>query len=125
MLGLHVRWRHHHLYTTSTSHHTTYSTAEGCAPQTEETVTTTAAFGPAWICIGDDGGDKIYPNCSPGFPFEIIAGSVNYNTNTHTETYVCSADPAAIPTLSEWAQLDMAALLVGGGLLAIRRQAKG
>ncbi len=29
--------------------------------------------------------------------------------------------PAGIPTLSEWAQIGMAALLVGGGLLAIRR----
>jgi len=28
----------------------------------------------------------------------------------------------AIPTLSEWAQIGMAALLVGGGLLALRRQ---
>lgn len=33
--------------------------------------------------------------------------------------------PAGIPTLSEWAQIGMAALLVGGGLLAIRRQANG
>ena len=32
-----------------------------------------------------------------------------------------SVVPAAIPTLSEWAQIGMAALLVGGGLVAIRR----
>jgi hypothetical protein len=30
--------------------------------------------------------------------------------------------PAPIPTLSEWAQIGMAALLVGGGLLALRRR---
>lgn len=105
--------------TTSTSHHTTYSTAENCTPHTQETVTTTQALGPGWICIGDDGGDKIYPNCSPGFPFNVAAGTTNINTNTHTETFVCSAEP--IPTLSEWAQIGMAALLVGGGLLALRR----
>ncbi len=29
---------------------------------------------------------------------------------------------AAIPTLSEWAQIGMAALLVGGGLLALRKR---
>lgn len=32
-----------------------------------------------------------------------------------------SPTPAGIPTLSEWAQIGMAGLLVGGGLLAIRR----
>jgi hypothetical protein len=31
----------------------------------------------------------------------------------------------AIPTLSEWAQIGMAALLVGGGLWAMRRRAEG
>ena len=30
--------------------------------------------------------------------------------------------PAGIPTLSEWAQIGMVALLLGGGLLAIRRK---
>jgi subtilisin family serine protease len=30
--------------------------------------------------------------------------------------------PAGIPTLSEWAQIGMAALLVGGGLLALRKR---
>lgn len=30
--------------------------------------------------------------------------------------------PADIPTLSEWAQIGMAALLVGGGLLARRKR---
>ncbi len=38
---------------------------------------------------------------------------------------VAVASTTGIPTLSEWAQIGMAALLVGGGLLAIRRQAKG
>lgn len=33
-----------------------------------------------------------------------------------------SSSSTGIPTLSEWAQIGMVALLVGGGLLAIRRR---
>jgi hypothetical protein len=97
-------------FTTSTTHHTTYSTAEDCTPHTQETAATTFIFGPATILIGED----------QSIPFFVAAGSQNFNTNTHTETFVC--DVAAIPTLSEWAQIGMAALLVGGGLLALRKQ---
>lgn len=35
---------------------------------------------------------------------------------------VAVSSPAGIPTLSEWAQIGMVALLVGGGLLAIRKR---
>jgi hypothetical protein len=108
-------------FTTSTTQHTTYSTAEGCTPHTDNTVTTTQALGPTTICVGDLGaGGQTPPNCSPGDPFYVSAGNSNINTNTHTETYVCSAEP--IPTLSEWAQIGMASLLIGGGLLALRHR---
>lgn len=46
------------------------------------------------------------------------------NSDANEEIFL-SSDPAsqaaAVPTLSEWAQIGMAGLLVGGGLLAIRR----
>jgi hypothetical protein len=51
--------------------------------------------------------------------FFVAAGTTNLNTNTHTETFLDVCDAAAIPTLSEWAQIGMAALLMGGGLLAL------
>jgi len=35
-----------------------------------------------------------------------------------------AVSPSGIPTLSEWAQIGMAALLVGGGLLAVRRNGR-
>lgn len=92
---------------------------------TEQSVTTTAAFGPTSILIGDEQSQTFF----------VAAGTVNYNTNTHTQTFMNdlyrttdsyellgqAQAPAAIPTLSEWAQIGMADLLVGGGLLAIRR----
>ena len=102
--------------TTSTSHHT----SAGCPARTQDTVTVTVAFGPTTICIGNDGGDKTPPNCSPGVLFTVAAGTENIDTNVHTETFVC--DATAIPTLSEWAWIGMIGLLLAGGVLALRRR---
>lgn len=45
------------------------------------------------------------------------------NADGNGEIYLASSPEAtSIPTLSEWAQLGMVALLVGGGLLALRRR---
>lgn len=47
---------------------------------TEETVTLEQTIGPGTIIIGDrDNG---------GVPFEVRAGTVNFNDNTHTETFI-------------------------------------
>jgi Ice-binding-like len=47
------------------------------------------------------------------------AGAVTLNQNTIGAS--CFRPEAGIPTLSQWAQIGMVALLLGGGLLAIRR----
>jgi hypothetical protein len=90
----------------------------------QQSVTTTTTFGPATILIGEDQSQTFF----------VAAGTMNINTNTHTETFVndlflttqayglLAVDARAIPTLSEWAQLGMAALLVLGGLAALRRR---
>ena len=91
-------------FTTSTTHHT----SAGCPAHTETSATTTATLGPTTIFIGDD----------QTVTFFVAAGTTNFNTNTHTETFVCDAAP--IPTLSEWALIGMAGLLLAGGLLALR-----
>jgi hypothetical protein len=44
---------------------------------TEATVTTTASLGPGTILIGDDQSQTFF----------VQAGTTNYNTNTHTETF--------------------------------------
>jgi IPTL-CTERM motif len=95
--------------TTSTTHHTTHSAAADCVAHAETTVTQTTSLGPGTILIGED----------QSATFFVAAGTTNINTNTHTEFFICDATP--IPTLSEWAQIGMAALLLGGGLLALRR----
>jgi len=41
------------------------------------------------------------------------------NADGNNEIFLASSASAAIPTLSEWAQIGMAALLFDGGLLAI------
>ena len=97
-------------FSTSTTHHTTHSTAADCVAHTETSQTTTTTFGPATILIGEDQSQTFF----------VAAGTLNINTNTHTEIFVC--DAVGIPTLSEWAQIGMAALLVGGGLVALRKQ---
>ena len=91
-------------FSSSTTHHT----SAGCPAHTETTVTTSSTFGPATILIGED----------QSVVFFVVAGTINVNTNTHTETFVCEA--TAIPTLSEWALIGMAGLLLAGGLLALR-----
>jgi hypothetical protein len=96
--------------TTSTTHHTTHSTAADCVAHTETSTITTSTIGPATILVGEDQSQTFF----------VAAGTVNFNTNTHTETFVC--DAVGIPTLSEWAQIGMVALLLGGGLLALRKQ---
>lgn len=96
--------------TTSTTHHTTHSTAADCVAHTETSITTTTTFGPATIMIGEDQSQAFF----------VAAGTLNVSTNTHTEPFVCDATP--IPTLSEWAQIGMVALLLGGGLLALRKK---
>ncbi len=93
-------------FTTSTTHHT----SAGCPPHTEQSVTTTTTFGPATILIGED----------QAFTFFVAAGTLNINSNTHTETFVC--DAAQIPALSPVALIGMAGLLVAGGLLALHRR---
>lgn len=99
---------------------------------TTQTVSTTTSFGPGTILIGDDQSQTFF----------VQAGTININTNTHTESFVNQlyqttvyheatypldgeVEAVSIPTLSEWAQIGMVALLIGGGLLAIRRQTKG
>lgn len=54
---------------------------------------------------------------APGGP-----GNTDGNEEIFLATSQESPPVAAIPTLSEWAQIGMAALLVGGGLLAIRKR---
>ena len=97
-------------FTTSTTHHTTHDTAADCVAHTEISQTTLYTIGPATIMIGEDQSQTFF----------VAAGEDNFNTNTHTEIFVC--DAVGIPTLSEWAQIGMAALLLGGGLLALRKQ---
>lgn len=57
---------------------------------------------------------------------DLASGSPG-NTDGNEEIFLATSqeDPpvTAVPTLSEWAQIGMAALLVGGGLLAIRKRA--
>ncbi|MDE2179331.1 MAG: IPTL-CTERM sorting domain-containing protein [candidate division NC10 bacterium] len=53
-------------------------------------------------------------------PSEIITG---WSTGLGNPSgFALSVSFTAISTLSEWAQLGMAALLVGGGLLAMRKR---
>lgn len=52
-------------------------------------------------------------------PLRTIVGAA---TGLNGPKDIALSSPAAIPTLSEWAQIGMAALLVGGGLLAISRK---
>jgi len=95
--------------TTSTTHHTTIV---ACPPNTAgepQTVTTTSAIGPQTILIGEEGSQSFF----------VPAGTVNFNTNTHTEFLVCAA--AAIPTLSEWGMILMTLMLAAVGLYSLRR----
>lgn len=63
---------------------------------------------------------------APGSPFTPPATLVpGGNADGNAEIFLSSSQapaPTAIPTLSEWSQIGMAALLVGGGLLAIRKR---
>jgi hypothetical protein len=54
-------------------------------------------------------------------PTRTISGA-STGLNTPTGLALDSAAAAPIPTLSEWAQLGMVALLLGGGLFALRRR---
>jgi hypothetical protein len=86
-----------------------------CPPNTahdEISGSTTTSLGPGTIFIGEDGSQSYF----------IPAGVTNINTNTHTQTFVRATGAAPIPTLSSWALIVMVALMVAGGLLALRRR---
>jgi Tol biopolymer transport system component len=51
---------------------------------------------------------------------DLTGGNADHGYEIFLAT--CSGASAGIPTLSEWAQLGMAALLLGGGLLALRKK---
>ncbi len=69
----------------------------------------TSAIGPQTIWIGEEGSQSFF----------VPAGTINFNTNTHTEFLVCAA--AAIPTLSEWGMILMTLMLAAVGLYSLRR----
>lgn len=57
-----------------------------------------------------------------GAPIGLNYHDCVYTDNSGSLTVEVFAPVTAVPTLSEWAQLGMAALLVGGGLVAIRKR---
>ncbi len=76
------------------------------------------------LYVANAGGDSItvYSRTADGnvTPLRTISGGL---TGLSGPVGLALAVTAAIPTLSEWAQLGMLALLLGGGLLALRRRA--
>jgi hypothetical protein len=52
--------------------------------------------------------------------FFVAAGTTNFNTNTHTETSICS-NAVGAPALSPWGCLALAVLLLALGALSLQR----
>ena len=80
--------------TVSTSSHTNVESPPACTPvgsaRSVQTVTLEDTIGPGTIIIGNrDNG---------GIAFQVLAGTANLNTNTHTETYQCVAFSSPAPT---------------------------
>lgn len=99
-------------FTTSTTRHTTVVACPPGFAHEEISVSTTQSLGPGTIFIGENQSETFF----------VAAGTTNFNTNTHTETFVCALAAAPIPTLSTWALMALVALMVAGGLLALRRR---
>jgi len=66
---------------------------------------------------------SVNPNITNHIKLAIAdAGDASLDSNVFLQAGSLTTTPTAgIPTLSEWAQIGMAALLVGGGLVALRR----
>ena len=80
--------------TVSTSSHTSVESPPACAPvgssRSVQTIVLEDTVGPGTIIIGNrDNG---------GVVFQVLAGTANLNTNTHTETYQCVAVAPPSPT---------------------------
>jgi hypothetical protein len=80
--------------TVSNSSHTSVESPPVCNPvgssRSVQTFTNEETIGPATIFIGD--------RDSGGTPFQVLAGTTNLNTNTHTEIYQCVAITPPPPT---------------------------
>ena len=128
-------------FKTSTTLHTTYllpgggsvsvGAGPGCVPVLDAcpagtaaqfigvttSVTNSTAIGPGTILVG----------ACMSQSFFVPAGTLNLNTNTHTEYFVnCLAQapeaPRVIPVLSPTAIVVLGVLLAAGGILAVRRR---
>lgn len=78
------------LDSSSTSSATAYLGDE--VDHTEQSVTTTQALGPTSILIGDEQSQTFF----------VAAGTVNYNTNTHTQTFMNQLYQTTVTTTETW-----------------------
>lgn len=78
-------------FTTSTTNHTSFESPPACSPvgssRTAVSASTTVSLGPGTIFIGPDQSQTFF----------VAAGTTNFNTNTHTETFQCVAAVPALP----------------------------
>lgn len=98
-----------------------------------QTFTLTETIGPRCIGVGNRDVANPSPACSglspapppvdPAFGsvFQVVAGTVNFNTNTHTLTLTCVAPTPALP--APWlGGLGAAALALGAAVLGLARR---
>lgn len=93
------------------------------------TLSVTLGFVPAggsvFTIVNNDGADAVtgtFAGLAEGATFTVGGTQFRISYVGSNDVTLLASDAAAIPTLSDWAQLIMVALLIGGGLWALRRR---
>ena len=85
----------------------------------------TPTAGQVFTIINNDGSDAVtgtFAGLAEGATFTVGGTQFRISYVGSNDVTLTAVGTQAIPTLSEWAQLIMVALLVGGGLFALRRR---
>jgi autotransporter-associated beta strand protein len=83
------------------------------------------AAGTVFTIVNNDAADAVtgtFAGLPEGATFTVVGTQFRISYVGSNDVTLTADGTQAIPTLSEWAQLGMVALLLGGGLLALRRR---